>query len=82
MQVNEAVTPHRVISICVEGEECLTYQNGMVMLRLQLPKSLMQQIHDFQERMNLYHSVGAIRYLLLRGLMFEDRVEMEEQLFS
>ena len=42
-----------------------------ILLRIQLPQSLMDEIIRFQIRMNLYHSAGAIRYLLHKGLMLE-----------
>ncbi len=49
----------------------------VIMLRLQLPKELMKQIIHFQAKMNLYHSVGAIRYLLKRGLLIETTINKD-----
>ncbi len=55
-----------------EFEDKLTEEEDCIMLRLKLPKDLMQKIDNFQEEFNLYHSVSAIRYLLNRGLMTEE----------
>lgn len=55
-------------------------ENGVVMLRVQLPHSLMQEIVRFQTKMHLYHSVGAIRYLLHKALMWEAVLEQNKQL--
>ncbi len=58
----------------------LSEEENIVMLRVQLPHSLMQEITKFQAKMHLYHSVGAIRYLLHRGLMWEECLEQNKHL--
>lgn len=56
-------------------QEPLPEEASGVLLRLQLPQTLMEEIIRFQIRMNLYHSAGAIRYLLYKGLMIETCLE-------
>ncbi len=55
--------------------EVISHEGDNVMLRMQLPHSLMQEIVKFQTKMHLYHSVGAIRYLLHKALMWEEALQ-------
>jgi hypothetical protein len=74
------VRKHPVTPIKPRPAAVPTVEEG-VMLRLQLPHTLMQEIEKFQTKMNLYHSVGAIRYLLHRALMWEECLENSKRDF-
>lgn len=68
------MTIHHLPALSQEADREIDPEEG-VLLRLQLPQTLMEEIVKFQIRMNLYHSAGAIRYLLYKGLMIETCLE-------